>query len=58
MDQELVCHAARPCPVEKIDNVVDAISSHTPYDEGEDVYDAILTTTTSWMMKTGRGIEE
>ena len=36
MDQELVCHAARPCPVEKIDNVVDAISSNTPNDEGED----------------------
>ena len=52
MGQKLVCHA------EEIDNVVDAISSHTPYDEGEDVYDAILTTTTSWMMKTGRGIEE
>ena len=52
MGQKLVCHA------EEIDNVVDAISSHTPYDEGKDVYDATLTTTKSWMMKTGRGIEE
>ena len=46
-------------PMEEIDNVVDAISSQTSYDEGEDVYDAILTTTTTrWMMKAGREIEE
>ena len=32
MFQELVCHTARPCAVEEMGNVVDAIS------EGEDVY--------------------
>ena len=38
MFQELVCHTARPCAVEEMGNVVDAISFKTPYDEGEDVY--------------------
>ena len=37
MFQELVCHTARPCAVEEMGNVVDAISFKTPYD-GEDVY--------------------
>ena len=36
MFQELVCHTARPCAVEEMGNVVDAISFKTPYDEGED----------------------
>ena len=38
MFQELVCVTARPCAVEEMGNVVDAISFKTPYDEGEDVY--------------------
>ena len=51
MFQELVCHTARPCAVEVMGNVVDAISFKTPYDEGE-----VLKTAT-WMMKTERGLE-
>ena len=32
MFQELVCHTARPCAVEEMGNVVDAVSFKTPQD--------------------------